>query len=152
MECVRAVAGPVGKIGGEWMFDGEVHARGTELDLDTWAWYHCGRGGVLGQPDPSVIVSVFGYFNPEKQTKAWNKGIAVMPAPEIAAEYAAACAGWGRRRFTGDSSGRLADLLTTALDSVPVMGMPLFAGWRAVLHSGPSDDPARLALALQAAR
>jgi hypothetical protein len=46
----------------------------------------------------------------------------------------------------------LADLLTTALDSAPVMGLPLFAGWRAVLHAGPSDDPARLALALQAAR
>ena len=152
MECVRAVAGPVGKIGGAWMFDAEVHARGTELGLDTWAWYHCGRGGVLGQPDPSVIVSTFGYFNPEKQTKAWNKGIAVMPAPDIAAEYAKACAEFGRRRFTGADAGRLADLLTTALDSVPPTAMPLFAGWRAKLHAGPSDDPARLALALQAAR
>lgn len=152
MECVRAIAGPVGKLGGSWMFDGEVNARGTELGLDTWAWYHCGRGGVLGQPDPSVIVSVFGYFNPEKQAKAWNKGIAVMPAPDIAQEYAMACAEFGRRRFTGDDAGRLADLLTTALDSAPVMGLPLFAGWRAKLSEGPADAPARLALALQAAR
>ena len=30
--------------------------------------------------------------------------------------------------------------------------MPLFAGWRARLHAGPTDGPARLALALQAAR
>ena len=151
MECVRAIAGPVGKLGGTWMFDAEVHARGKELGLDTWAWYHCGRGGVLGQPDPSVVTAAFGFFPPALQAKAWNKGIAVMPAPQIAEEYAAACAEWGRRTFT-DGSDRLADLLTTALDSADVMGLPLFAGWRAKLHAGPGDGPARLALALQAAR
>ncbi|MCW2544862.1 MAG: hypothetical protein JWM40_2414, partial [Frankiales bacterium] len=140
MECVRAVAGPVGKVGGAWMFDAEVHARGKELGLDSWAWYHCGRGGVLGQPDPEVIVAAFGFFNSVVQTKAWNKGIAVMPAPQVADEYAAACAEWGRRTFVDgkpEDPARLADLLTTAIDSAEVMGMPLFAGWRARLHAGP---------------
>lgn len=152
MECVRAVAGPIGKLGGAWMFDAEVNARGKELGLNTWAWYYCGRGGVLGQPDPSVVVAAFGFFPPALQTKAWNKGIAVLPATEIAEEYAKACAEWGRRTFADEGSERLADLLTTALDSAHVMGMPLFAGWRAELHAAPSDGPARLALALQAAR
>jgi hypothetical protein len=155
MECVRAVAGPVGKLGGAWMFDAEVHARGKELGLDAWAWYHCGRGGVLGQPDPEVIVAAFGFFNPVTQIKAWNKGIAVMTAPAIADEYAASCAEWGRRTFVDgkpEDPARLADLLTTALDSAEVMGMPLFAGWRARLHAGPTDGPARLAMAMQAAR
>ena len=151
MECVRGVAGPVGKLGGAWMFDPVVNARGKELGLDTWAWYHCGRGGVLGQPDPSVIVAAFGFFPPALQTKAWNKGIAVMPAPEIADHYAQACADWGIRTF-GEGAGRLADLLTTAIDGAEVMGLPLFAGWRAKLHAGPTEGPARLALALQAAR
>jgi hypothetical protein len=150
-ECVKGIKGPVGKLGGAWMFDGKVNARGEELGLDTWAWYHCGRGGVLGQPDPSVIVAAFGFFPPELQTKAWKKGIAVMPAPDIANEYAKACADWGTERF-GEGSARLADLLTTALDSASLVGLPLFAGWLAKLHSGPSDGPARLALALQAAR
>jgi hypothetical protein len=150
-ECVRGIAGPVGKLGGAWMFDAGVNARGTELGLDTWAWYHCGRGGVLGQPDASVVVAAFGFFPPELQTKAWNKGIAVMPAAQIAEEYARACAIWGTGRF-GEGSDRLADLLTKALDSAEVMGLPLFAGWRAKLHEGPSEGSARLALALQAAR
>lgn len=150
-ECVRGIAGPVGKLGGTWMFDAKVNARGEELGLDTWAWYHCGRGGVLGQPDPSVVVAAFGFFPPALQTKAWNKGIAVMPAPQIADEYAKACAAWGLDRF-GDGSERLADLLTKALDSAEVIGLPLFAGWRAKLHAGPSEGPAQLALALQAAR
>lgn len=153
-ECVRAVAGPVGKLGGAWMFDAEVNARGAELGLDTWAWYHCGRGGVLGCPDASVVVAAFGFFPPSLQTKAWNSGVAVLHPVDTAREYAAACRAWGVRRFGPlESAGRLADLLTGALDGAEALGLPLFAGWRAVLHA--SDDapaPERLALALQAAR
>lgn len=151
LECTRAVAGPVGKLGGAWMFDAAVHARGEELGLDTWAWYHCGRGGVLGSPDASVVVAAFGFFPPELQTSAWNKGLSVMPAEQIAQEYAAACARWGTGRFGADSE-RLAELLTTAMDSVVLTGLPVFAGWLKKLHDGPADGPARLALALQAAR
>lgn len=153
-ECVRGIAGPVGKLGGAWMFDADVHARGTELGLDTWAWYHCGRGGVLGEPDPSVVVAAFGFFPPALQTKAWNKGVAVMSAPDIAREYAKACAMWGETRFAEvDEAKRLAELLTEALDSAEVIGLPLFAGWRVMMHDFDDASPqARLALALQAAR
>ena len=151
LECTRGIAGPVGKLGGAWMFDGAVNARGVELGMDTWAWYHCGRGGVLGSPDASVVVAAFGFFPPELQTKAWNKGLAVMPASQAAQEYAKACAGWGSGRF-GDGADRLADLLTTALDSAVLTGLPVFAGWLKMLHDGPPEGPARLALALQAAR
>lgn len=153
LECTRAVAGPVGKLGGAWMFDGVVNERGTELGLDTWAWYHCGRGGVLGNPDPSVLVATFGFFPPAMQVKAWNKGVAVMDPTDIAREYAAACQAWGERTFSGEGAGRLADLLTTALSGATVMGLPLFAGWLAVLQAhDDAADAARLALALQAAR
>jgi hypothetical protein len=153
-ECAKGIAGAVGKVGGEWMFDGVVHERGTELGLDTWAWYHCGRGGVLGNCDPSVVVAAFGFFPPAIQTKAWNKGVAVMDPTAIAQEYAKACAAWGHRRFASlEAAGRLADLLTTALDSASIMALPLFAGWRAILHQyDGAPDVERLALALQAAR
>jgi hypothetical protein len=151
LECTRGIAGPVGKLGGAWMFDGAVNARGEELGMDTWTWYHCGRGGVLGSPDASVVVAAFGFFPPALQTKAWNKGLAVMPASQAADEYAKACATWGSSRF-GEGSDRLADLLTTALDSAVLTGLPVFAGWLKKLHDGPSGGPARLALALQAAR
>jgi hypothetical protein len=151
-ECVRGIAGPVGKLGGAFMFDADVFARGSELGLDLWAWYHVGRGGVLGNPDPSVVVAAFGFFPPALQTKAWNKGIAVMDPAKATAEYAASCAEFGRRRFTVEDAPRLAELLTIALDAVDVAGIPLFAGWRKHLYDGPSDGPARLALALMAAR
>ena len=148
---MAAVKGPVGKLGGAWMFDAEVNARGAELGLNGWSWYHLGRGGVLGDTDASVVVAAFGFFPPALLTKAWDKGRQVMPASEAAREYAAACAAWGRRTFPEDCA-RTADLLTHVVDAVDVCGMPLFAGWRAQLHAGPDDAPARLALALQAAR
>ncbi len=161
-DCVRGIAGPVGKLGGAWMFDGAVNARGVELGLDTWAWYHCGRGGVLGNPDPSVVVAAFGFFPPALQTKAWFKGAAVMDPSLVTVEYAKACCVWGSGRFGTDPAGaaRLADLLGKALDSAEVIGLPLFAGWRRILSDaadaadafGASEGPARLALALQAAR
>lgn len=154
-ECVKGVAGPVGRLGGAWMFDAETDARGKALGLSTWSWYHCGRGGVLGDADASVVVAAFGFFPPALQSKAWDKGLVVLPAREIAGHYAQACAAWGRRVF-GEGSDRLADLLVTAMATAEPAGLPLFAGWRALLADvdagGVLDGPGRLALALQVAR
>jgi hypothetical protein len=153
-ECAKGIAGAVGKVGGEWMFDAGVHARGEELGMDLWAWYHCGRGGVLGNADASVVIAAFGFFEPVHQAKAWDKGRAVMDPTDAAREYAAACAAFGLRRFSDvPNAGRLADLLTKALDSASAMALPVFAGWREILHRyDGASDPERLALALQAAR
>lgn len=151
---MKGIAGAVGNVGGEWMFDATVFAKGAELGLDPWAWYHVGRGGVLGDCDPAAVVAAFGFFNPVVQVKAWNKGIAAV-APRKASElYAAECAAFGTRRFAEVAdAGRLADLLTTALDSASAMALPVFAGWRTLLHAyDGATGPERLALALQAAR
>lgn len=153
-EAVRAVAGPVGRLGGAWMFDGQVQARGEELGLSTWSWYHCGRGGVLGPVDPSVVVAAFGFFPPALQAKAWSKGAAVRPVAQTARDYALACADWGTRTFSSvPAAGRLAELLLTAAAAVEPAGIPLFAGWRALAaEMGATDPAARLALALQVMR
>jgi hypothetical protein len=151
-ECVRGVAGPVGKLGGAFMFEAAGFERGAELGLQPWSWYHLGRGGVLGKPDASVVVAAFGFFPPELQTKAWNKGIAVMDPADVAREYAAYCAEFGRTRFAVEGADRLAELLALAMDNASIAGLPLFAGWRHLLYDGPTDGPARLALALMAAR
>lgn len=149
-QTVRGVAGPVGRLGGAWMFDAGTAARGTELGLGVWSWYHCGRGGVLGDCDPAVLVAAFGFFPPALQAKAWSKGLAVLPAAEAAREYAAACADWGRRTLPDDPA--LAALLEQAMAAAEVAGLPVFAGWRALLQSSPLTGAGRLALALQVAR
>ena len=154
-EAVRGVAGPIGRLGGEWMFDQANNERGVELGLSRRSWYHCGRGGVLGDCDAAVAVAAFGFFPPALQAKAWDRGRAVMPVATIAHEYAGACATWGRRVFADvPDAGRLAHLLTTALDAASIAGLPLFAGWRALAGAAGAklDDAGRLALALQVGR
>lgn len=152
-DVVRGVAGPVGRLGGKWMFDAGTAERGTSLGLSTWSWYHCGRGGVLGDGEADAVIAAFGFFPPALQRKAWDRGRAVMPVGDIARAYAEACAAWGRGAF-GDveGAGRLADLLVRVTDAVEPAGLPVFAGWRALAPSVATDDPARLALALQVAR
>ena len=39
-ETVRGVAGPVGRLGAAWMFDPATAARGKELGLSSWSFYH----------------------------------------------------------------------------------------------------------------
>lgn len=152
-QAVRGAAGPVGRIGGAWMFDAETGRRGTELGLSTWSWYHCGRGGVLGDGDASVIVAAFGFFPPALQTKAWERGKAVLPPSQIAVRYAQACVAWGGRALPAEGAGRLAELSEAVADAAPIAGMPLFAGWRSLARSlGTTDGPGRLALALQVLR
>jgi hypothetical protein len=153
-EAVRGCAGPVGRLGGAWMFDEQTAARGAELGLKGWSWYHCGRGGVLGDGDASVVVAAFGFFPPALQTKAWDRGKAVLPPSQTAREYALACAAWGRRVFASvEDAGRLADLGLAVADAAPIAGMPLFAGWRALVPTlDVADGPGRLALALQVLR
>lgn len=149
-EAVRGVAGPVGKLGGAWMFDAETNARGGELGLSTWAWYHCGRGGVLGDGPPDAVVAAFGFFPAELQRKAWERGSAVLPVRSIARAYAQACADWGVRVLP--SEPRLVELLTRVTDAASALGMPVFAGWRALVRTVDTTDAGRLALALQVAR
>ena len=149
-EAVRGVAGPVGRLGGAWMFDPETNQRGVDLGLSTWSWYHCGRGGVLGDGPADAAIAAFGFFPPDLQRKAWDRGSAVMPVRSIAGLYAQACADWGVRVLP--SSPRLVELLTRVTDAAPVMGLPVFAGWRTLAASIETTDAGRLALALQVAR
>ncbi len=153
-EAVRGAAGPVGRLGGAFMFDATTLARGTELGFQTWSWYHLGRGGVLGDVDAAVLVAAFGFFPPQHQAEAWDLGRAVMAPAEAAREYAASCARFGSTAFSSYADApRLTELLTAVNAAAPTMGLPVFAGWRALVPTvAAADDGARLALALQVGR
>lgn len=152
-EAVRGCAGPVGRLGGAWMFDAGTADRGAQLGLSGWSWYHCGRGGVLGDVDAAVVGAAFGFFPPALQRKAWERGRAVQPVAETARAYAQACADWGSRTFAEvTAAGRLADLLERVTEAAEPAGLALFAGWRALARTVEADEAGRLALALQVAR
>ncbi len=51
-EVVRALAGPVGDLGGRWMLDREVLGPSRLFGYpNRYAYYLAGRGGVLGEVD-----------------------------------------------------------------------------------------------------
>lgn len=155
-EAVRGAAGPVGRLGGAWMMTPRATARGQQFGLTGWSFYYLGRAGVLGEVDASVVAATFVFFPPELLRKGWERGLQVLPLAQAHAHYVEVCREWGRQRFAGWApAGRLADLLTQVSAAAGVGGLPLFAGWRALL-TGPTaavtDDAARCALALQVLR
>ncbi len=142
-ECVRALAGPIGDLGARWMLHPETLQAGADAGYSNgFAWYFAGRGGVLGDVDADVVVSAFAYFEPNLVHKMWDSGIAVEGPRAAGHRFAQACADWGQRRLTGVVGlDRLAALADKVIDSAPVEGLTLFAGWRA--ESRPSDAAAR---------
>ena len=153
LEAARACAKPVERYGIVWMGDPQVVAVGSERGIAPWSFYTCGRGGVLGDGPADAMIAAFGFMDPDRQRKAWERGAAVLPPTEQARLYAQACADWGSRHFaTVPTAGRVADLLVRVTDAVEAAGMPLFAGWRAIARTVEADDAGRLGLALQVAR
>ncbi len=151
-QTAAALKDGVGGFGFSWMADDATRERGkAELGLRGRAWYHLGRAGVLGDAPWQVVHAVEAFFPAAVIQEHWQQGRALVEPGVAAAAYAACCADVGRARFadTADTR-RAADLVATAVDSVDVVGQPLFAGWRALAR--PDDAPGRLALLLNVLR
>ena len=70
-----AIACPIIRdTGWAFYFTPATRARGAELGLDPLQTYVLGRGGVLGDVEPAVVASAFGYFNPSLIAGVWNAG------------------------------------------------------------------------------
>ena len=79
-----ATACPIIKdTGWAFYFAPATMARGNELGLDPVQFYAMGRGGVLGDVEPAVVSSAFGYFNPSLVVGLWNAGRAIV-SPRVA--------------------------------------------------------------------
>jgi hypothetical protein len=131
-ELVAAVCPKIRDLGWAYYFDAETVAVGEALGLDVVHFYFLGRGGVLGDVEPEVVVSAFGYFSPALVTMMWNEGRAVLSPREAARIHWACAADLGRARFS-ELSGleeycRAAGAVSDAADSV---GLALYAGFRA---------------------
>ncbi len=72
VEIARATSDPLQRVGAAYYFHPATLARGKELGLDGFRFYVLGRGGVLGDVEPSVIESAFGYFSPGLINKMWT--------------------------------------------------------------------------------
>ena len=87
-------------IGWAHFFSPEAETAAADLGMDLFSLYAVGRGGVLGDVEPVVVASAFGYFNPEVVTAMWNEGRKHIAPREAARVYLDCAAEVGRRRLS----------------------------------------------------
>jgi hypothetical protein len=143
LEAARAAGGPIEEIGALYMLHPETFARSTENGYPhPFAGYFAGRGGVLGDADASTVNAVFAVFEPNVVKMFWEQGLAVHGAAGGAAVYNDQVAEFARRHLSGaEGLDRIVELGQRVVDSAPVLGMPLFAGWKSMPLA--EDAPAR---------
>jgi hypothetical protein len=121
-------------IGWAHFFSPEAETAAADLGMDHFSLYAVGRGGVLGDVEPVVVASAFGYFNPEVVTAMWNEGRKHIAPREAARVYLDCAAEVGRRRLSHieglDAMVAAADAVNDAADPV---GLALYAGYRGEL-------------------
>jgi hypothetical protein len=129
---IDTVCPKIRDLGWTYYFVGETVAVGEAVGLDALTFYVLGRGGVLGDVEPEVVASAFGYFNPEMVAAIWTAGRAILPPREAGRLHWACAADLGRQAFSDlpDLEGfcAAAGAVNDAADSV---GLPLFAGFHA---------------------
>lgn len=140
-DVIAAIAAPTGELGAAFYFHPDTVARGKEIGLDGFRFYFLGRGGVLGDVEPDVVVSAFGYFEPGLVAKMWNTAKERVAPRDAAREYLA-CNSALARSVLGDVDGLEAYTAAAAqvVAAVDVSGLTLFAGLRG--EPVPDDAPA----------
>lgn len=143
-ELVADVCPTIGSLGSAFYFTPETLARGKELGLDGFRFYFLGRGGVLGDVEPQVVQSAFGYFEAGLISKMWTTGreTAGVSPREVGRAYVEVSRDFGRQRFSGLE--RLAGFCTAAeavVAGVDPSALALYAALAA--EPLPDDEPAR---------
>ena len=138
-----AAQGKIGDLGGAWMSSEAEEAASIAAGLPDWQLYFLGRHGVLGDVDPDVVLAAAYVFPADYLRREWTKAREVMTPEDALYRYLAVCHPWGREQLTGFAgTNRLAELGQRVIDGADVVGLSLFAGWRAVPMPEGYDDTA----------
>ena len=115
---------------------------GKERGLDGFRFYFLGRGGVMGDVEPAVVVSALGYFNPSLVEKMWTTARQKVAPPEAATLYLECCRQFGRDRLGGVKDLDVFCAAAEAIvDAVDPAGFTLYA---AIAEAPlPDDAPGR---------
>jgi len=139
IDSAKAIAKPIGDLGGAFMLDGATYARGAELGFSGIDFYVLGRGGVLGDTSADVVSSAFFFWNPDQVRAQWELARAIMDPATAAKEWATLCHTYGESHLPDlGSLNRFSDLAQRICDAASPSGAALFAGWRSL--EAPSAD------------
>jgi hypothetical protein len=147
---VHQVSPTINDLGFRYYFAAETAARGEELGLDLFAFYFVGRGGVLGDVEAPVVVSAFGYFNPDAIVAAWDAARSKVDPRAAGRAHLACCDAFGRKHLAGLDG---LDALCAGLERIDdaasrsLAGLTLYAG---LLGEPLPDDPPARAMRLVA--
>lgn len=131
LETARAIARPIGDLGGAFMLDGATYARGAELGFSGIDFYVLGRGGVLGDTTPDVVSAAFFFWNPEQVRTQWASARTVMDPARAALEWADLCHAYGDAHLPDlGPLDRFCELAAKVCAAASPAGVALFAGWR----------------------
>lgn len=149
-EAARTIGEAAGEAGGIFMLHPETFAgsiaQGYQNPL---AGYVAGRGGVLGDATGTTVAAIFAIFEPNFVGAMWDEGVAVRGAAGAAAVYWQQLGDFGRKYLAGaDGIARIGELGAKVIAATSTVGLPMFAGWRAMplVDSGQADDDAARAL------
>ncbi len=142
MDLVQTACPKIGSLGAAFYFDPDTVALGKENGLDGFRFYFLGRGGVLGDVEPRVVQSAFGYFEPGLIAKIWNSARETMAPRDAGRLYLTAAHAFGRNKF-GAIAGL--DAYNEAAQAVADAANPAALGLFAALSAEPlaDDAPAR---------
>ncbi|HVQ18581.1 MAG TPA: hypothetical protein VMT27_06040 [Actinomycetes bacterium] len=119
--------------------------------MEGWQLYFLGRHGVLGDVDPDVVTASAYVFPPAVVRSEWEAARRLMTPQQALDRYLALCHEWGREKLSEfGGNERLTELAKRIVAEVDIVGLPLFAGWRAVPL--PDDVPAQTVHMMQLLR
>ena len=141
-QLISTAAPLAGDIGAAFYFAPATLARGKELGLDGLRFYVLGRGGVLGDVEPRVVVSAFGYFNPGMIDKLWTTAAQKLAPREAGRAYLECARQFGREQFGAvDGLDAFCSAAGAIVEAAHPAGLALFAGISS--EPLPDDPPAR---------
>ncbi|MGH3745421.1 MAG: helix-turn-helix domain-containing protein [Mycobacteriales bacterium] len=131
-EYVQSASARISALGSAFYFVPETLAVGKEHGLDGLRFYVLGRGGVLGDVEPPVISSAFGYFTPALIEHVWTsaKERADLSPRECGRLYLECAADFGRRQFADvPELQAFCDAAQKIHEATDVAGLALYAGY-----------------------
>ena len=132
LDVVKATSVPVHDIGTSAYLSPDIAGWAAEWGWpNPFAFYFAGRGGMLGDVSADVVISAFGWFEPNAVRAMYSEGIGVAGATHAATRMAEAHGRWGEKYY-GDVEGleEIVAVTEELVNGLEGSALPLFVGWR----------------------
>jgi hypothetical protein len=132
LDVVRSTSAPIHDIGTKIYLSSDVFGWAAEWGWpNPFAFYFAGRGGMLGDVSPEVVVSALGWFQPDLAGAMFTEGVKEKSASEAAARMAEAHAKWGDLHYAGiDGLEEKVVVCEELVGGLEGSAIPIFVGFR----------------------